>query len=208
MDLCQVPPVQERLPRAAVAKDCTADRVMLSTHMKDHWQKIGYKPETDSLNEVDEAVELDIQVGRKNVETNVIPESTLSSKYHSVIVKGFRADTSWDSIGQILSQHGLPSDYNEESVIQNEKTGSISLENLNPVDCLTLISNMNRKRFLNRQIYVTSVVPVQKSLQFRTIFHPILERLWIGYLLHPVPTTWLLNSFSMNLQKVLLYKKQ
>ena len=181
---------------------------MLSTHMKDHWQKIGYKPETDSLNEVDEAVELDIQVGRKNVETNVIPESTLSSKYHSVIVKGFRADTSWDSIGQIVSQHGLPRDYNKESVIQNEKTGSISLENLNPVDCLTLISNMNRKRFLNRQIYVTSVVPVQKSLQFRTIFHPILERLWIGYLLHPVPTTWLLNSFSMNLQKVLLYKKQ
>ena len=155
-------------PGAAVAKDCTADRVMLSTHMKEHWQKIGYQPDTDSMNEVDETLELDIQVGRKDKETNVILESTLTSKYHSVIVKGFRADTSWDSIQEILTQQGLPRDYNGENVIQNEKTGSITLDNLNPEDCLSLISNMNRKRFLNRQIYVTSVVsasPVKPTIQ-------------------------------------------
>ena len=107
-------------------------------------------------------------VSRKQLETNVIPESTLTSKYHSVIVKGFRADTSWDSISEILSQQGLPREFNEENVIQNEKTGNITLENLSPVDCLSLISNMNRKRFLNRQVYVTSVVsasPVKPKVQ-------------------------------------------
>ena len=76
--------------------------------MKEHWQKIGYQPETDSLNEVDEAVELDIQVGRQIPETNVIPESTLTSKYHSVILKGFRADTSTErkfSLSRVFQQN-------------------------------------------------------------------------------------------------------
>ena len=155
-------------PGSAVAKECTAGRVMLSTHMKEHWQKIGYEPETDTLNEVDDALELDVQVGRKERESNVIPESTMTSKYHSVIVKGFRADTSWDSISEILSQHGLPENYRVENVVENENTGNLTLENLNPEECLSLISNMNRKRFLNRQIYVTSVVsvsPVKPKVQ-------------------------------------------
>ena len=42
------------------------------------------------------------------------------------------------------------------------------MENLSPVECLSLISNMNRKRFLNRQVYVTSVVsasPVKPTVQ-------------------------------------------
>ena len=158
-------------PGAAVAKDCTADRVMLSSHMMEHWHKIGYKPDTDAFNEVDEVIDHEVQVGRKNMETNLIPESHLTSKYHSVIVKGFRADTSIESILEILHHQGLPAEYSSESFIKNEKTGCITLESLKPEECLSLMSNMNRKRFLNRQISVTSVVsnsPVKPAPQVQS----------------------------------------
>ena len=62
---------------------------MLSAHMQEYWHKIGYKPDTDAFNEVDEVIEHKVQVGRKDIETNVFPESNLTSKYHSVILKGF-----------------------------------------------------------------------------------------------------------------------
>ena len=39
------------------------------------------------------------------------------------------------------------------------KIGNITIEDLKPDDCLTLVSKLNRKKFLNRTIYVTSVVP-------------------------------------------------
>ena len=138
--------------------------------MQEHWEKIGYKPETDSLNEVDEVIELEVQVGRKDKEkeTNLIPESTFTSKYTSVIVKGFRNDTSIESILEILSQHGLPGGFKKESLVQNGQTGSITLENLKPEECLDLITGMHKKRFLNRQIFVTSVVadsPVKPTVQ-------------------------------------------
>ena len=145
-------------PGAAVARECTADRVMLSTHMMEHWQKIGYEPDTDTLNGVDEGSDLAVQVGSQNKETNSIPDNTLSSKYHSAIVRGFRTETSMENILEILSQHGLPADFDSESFVQNDLTGSITLENLKPEECLALISNMNKKMFLSRQIFVTSVV--------------------------------------------------
>jgi hypothetical protein len=57
-------------PGSAVARECTADRILLSAHMAQHWQKIGYSPETNDLNGVDDAQELDIQVGGKSKENH------------------------------------------------------------------------------------------------------------------------------------------
>ena len=138
--------------------------------MKDHWEKIGYQPDTGTLNEVDEELELEVQVGKKDTETNYVPESTMTSKYNSVIVKGFRTDTPLESILDILHQYGLPEVYITESIVRNENTGSITLENLKPEECLSLTSRMHKKMFLRRQIFVTSVVgnspgkpPAQKS---------------------------------------------
>ena len=150
--------LKRNCPGAAVARNCTADRVLLSAHMTEHWQKIGYKPETDSLNEVDDTLELSIQVGRKEKENLVIPESSLTSKYRSVIVKGFRTDTAMNTIKGVLSENGLPSEYKEEDLARNEKTGILTVNNLKPEECLSLIDKMHRKRFLNRQLFVTSVV--------------------------------------------------
>ena len=81
-----------------------------------------------------------------------------SLNLNSVIVKGFRTDTQLKSILDILHQYGLPEVYNTESIVRNENTGSITLENLKPEECLSLTSRMHKKMFLRRQIFVTSVV--------------------------------------------------
>ena len=97
-------------PGHAVARECTADRVLLSTHMEQHWNKIGYKPETGTLNEVDETFEPEIQVGGKKQDIFVIAENSLASKYTSVIVKGFKPDKPIAAIMDLMSQSGGPAE--------------------------------------------------------------------------------------------------
>ena len=151
--------LKRNCPGAAVARNCTADRVLLSDHMSEHWQKIGYRPETDALNEVDDMMEIEVQVGGKKQETLVIPESNLTSKYKSIIVKGFKPDTPIETIMELLSEHGGPEVYQEDDVVRNVKTGNLTVSNLKPEECLTIMENMNRNRFFKRQIFVTSIVP-------------------------------------------------
>ena len=151
--------LKRNCPGAAVARNCTADRVLLSAHMLEHWQKIGYTPDTDALNEVDELLEVNVQVGGKKPETFVITESSLTNKYSSVIVKGFKPETPIADILEILTEHGGPQEYSGDDVVRNEKNGSLTVSNLKPGECLALVEKINRKRFFNRQIFVTSVVP-------------------------------------------------
>ena len=70
-----------------MAKDCTSDRVLLSAHMEEHWEKVGHRPDIVDLNEVDE---LDIQIGRKEPEPT--PANLLrpdhSGKYTYVLIRG------------------------------------------------------------------------------------------------------------------------
>ena len=59
-----------------MAKDCTSDRVLLSNHMKEHWEQVGYKPDTQDLNDVDI---LEVQIGRKEPE---ISDQTILTNTH------------------------------------------------------------------------------------------------------------------------------
>ena len=145
-------------PGLAIAKDCTAERVLLSSHMENHWRKIGFKPETKSDSEVDDVPDLDIQVGQPNKVTPVISESQLVSKYKSVIVKGFLPSTSLEDVCNELRKNGLPSNYNTENLLRNEKSGALTIPNLEPDQCLLILENMHSKKFLGRKIFVTSVV--------------------------------------------------
>ena len=56
-------------PGAAVAKECTADRVLLSTFIEEHWKKIGYVPDAGAgaLNDVDEEQDMEVQVGSNKI---------------------------------------------------------------------------------------------------------------------------------------------
>ena len=155
MDLCQQ--FKRNCPGKAVAKECTADRVLLSSYMVKHWAKIGYIPDTEIMNEVDQE-EPEVQVGGKTKDQILIPESSFTSKYRSVIVKGFRAETPSKDIMEIIKLEGVVPGLCEEDILKNEKSGNFTVENLKPEECLLLIESMNRKRFLGKQIFVTSVV--------------------------------------------------
>ena len=144
-------------PGAAVARNCTAERILLSDHMKSHWDKIGYQPDSDTMNEVDQ-VELEVQVGRKSKESYSIQESSFTSKYNAVVIKGFRSDTPLEHIIQILNQEASLKELKEEHVLRKEKTGNLTLPDMKPEDCLLLMENMHGKRYLGRQIFINSVV--------------------------------------------------
>ena len=135
-----------------------------------------------------------------------------SLNLNSVIVKGFRTDTQLKSILDILHQYGLPEVYNTESIVRNENTGSITLENLKPEECLSLTSRMHKKMFLRRQIFITSVVgespgkqPVQKSPEIKitsdTANHEP-PNLGDSFLLKPTPITLSSGSVSPTSPKV------
>ena len=145
-------------PGLAIARDCTADRVLLSNHMDSHWQKIGFRPETESAAEVDEDPDLDIQVGQIKRDLPIVPESQFSKKYKSVIVKGFLPTTDLSMIMKELKESGLSSSYTTESLLRNDKTGAITIPNLQPEQCLTVMENMHSKKFLGRKVFITSVV--------------------------------------------------
>ena len=40
---CHRPETQ--CPGKGVARECSSERILLSTHMQDHWKDIGYKPD-------------------------------------------------------------------------------------------------------------------------------------------------------------------
>ena len=61
-------------------------------------------------------------------------------------------------IHEILISQGLPSSIKFEDLIQNGKTGKITIEELSPNDCLSLMEKMHGKKFLGRKVYITSVV--------------------------------------------------
>ena len=71
-------------PGRAIARDCTAERVLLSSHMEAHWQKLGFKPETEANSEVDILQEVDIQVGHTRKEKPVLQENKFQNRYKSV----------------------------------------------------------------------------------------------------------------------------
>ena len=150
-----------------MARDCTADRVLLSEHMAAHWTKIGYKPDAEADHEVDEVPELEVQVGQTKKDVQVSSEgSKLTAKYRSVIVKGFSPKMSMDTVFQTLLEHGLPSNYDKNSLNKNETTGVLTLSDLVPDQCLAIIEKMHGKKFFGKKIFVTSVVsnsPVKQS---------------------------------------------
>ena len=97
-------------PGKAMARDCTSERVLLSTHMKEHWENIGYRPDTIDLNEVDD---IEVQIGRNDPAP--VPVESLrpdhSAKYKSVIIKGFSKTVPEQDIYNILLEGGLPAEY-------------------------------------------------------------------------------------------------
>ena len=145
-------------PGLAVARNCSAERVLLSSHMESHWEKIGFKPEMEADSEVDDLPDLDIQIGHTLKEKPPVQESSLKNKYKSVIIKGFVPEVPFSDALKVISENGLSPEYSKESVTRNAKTGVFTISNLVPDQCLNIMEKMHAKKFLGKKIFVTSVV--------------------------------------------------
>ena len=119
--------------------------------------KVGYKPDTKDLNEVDE---LNIQIGRKEPEPasqdSLRPDHT--EKYSSVIINGFSKTAEEKDIYDILLEGGLPTDYKIENIKKNDKNGQLVIDTLESSVCISLTNHIHGGKFFNRKVYVSSVV--------------------------------------------------
>ena len=140
-----------------VAKNCQQDRVLLSTHMDNHWKEIGFIPDSNTELEVEEE-ELEIQIGRDKINKLINHGPDLTNRYSSIIVSGFSADQNLDDIHDLLLNHGLTQSTKCEDLLQDMKSGKITIKDLSPTDCLVIMDRMHGKRFFGKKVYVTSVV--------------------------------------------------
>ena len=140
-----------------IARDCRGDRVLLSSHMEKHWKEIGFLPETNSSLEEEED-DLEIQVGQDKIDRQLTKGPNLSHRYSSVIVSGFSAEQNLAEVHELLLNHGVPQAVKCEDLLQNKKTGKLTIENISPTECLSIMEKIHGKKFLGKKIYVTSVV--------------------------------------------------
>ena len=109
-------------PGKAIARDCQQTRVLLSTHMRDHWQSIGFVPDPGEDSQ-DEEDDIEIQVGKTNYSnsTGTIKEGPdLSHRYKSLLISGFKQDLGLDQIHEILLENGLPNSIEKSDISIND----------------------------------------------------------------------------------------
>ena len=153
---CHRPETQ--CPGKGVARECSSERILLSTHMQDHWKDIGYKPDNSDLNEVDEGLDvrdISVQIGSKN---NSMEGPDLTMRYNSLIINGFLPGTDLHMVHDVLLAHGLPPDKAVTDLLRKEKAGKVTIENLASSTCVELMDRLHGKVFLKRKIFVTAVV--------------------------------------------------
>ena len=136
-----------------VARDCQDDRVLLSSHMEKHWKDVGFIPETNSQ-QVEEEDDLEVQVGKKNIEKDIIQGPNLTHRYSSILVSGFDVDQNLAVVHELLIGQGLPQSIKCEHLLQNKRSGKLTIENLSPTDCLSMMEKMHGKKFLGKKVYV------------------------------------------------------
>ena len=161
----QVSPI---CPGKGLARNCTADKVLLSEHMLEYWKTINFVPDTRDMNEVDE--EVDIETVDQEIDTFVKAsmKNDLASRYSGVVIKGFKKDTQMELIIDVLKDSGLPLDYAQEDLQVMEKSTQITIHinDLNPETCVNIINNLHGKIKLDHRISVFSLVeetPVKKN---------------------------------------------
>ena len=145
-------------PGKAVARECDSDRVLLSTHMEEHWHNIGFTPETPNLVEEDCDSEPEVQIGRKKPENVAKVGPDLSHRYKSVLISGFNVETSMDEIHCNLIEHGLPERIKAADIIRNNRSGKLTVEGLEPTDCISIMNKMHGRKMLDSKVFITPVV--------------------------------------------------
>ena len=162
-------------PGKGLAKDCTAQKVLLSQHMLDYWNYINFKPETTNMNdevdieENDEPAEKTDTINQvKTVQQKVSLDNNLASRYGGVVVKGFKKGIPLDDIIDTLKEAGVPLDYGKEDLQTMEKFEHVTIyiHDLKPETCVEIVNNLHGQEKHGQRISVYTLVedtPTKKS---------------------------------------------
>ena len=73
--------------------------------MKDHWQLIGYAPDSGADLEDDVDLDVDVQVGRNAISVEIIGPD-LRHRYNSLTISGFKAEHDFEEVYRTLLDCG------------------------------------------------------------------------------------------------------
>ena len=146
-------------PGSGLAKDCEADRVLLSTHMKEHWDKIGYKPEVPDSEDVDEEQEPPIQLGRQSSPppVPVTPRPEMAAKYNQVSIRGVDKDVTDEEIGKVI-QDNLQQTTEMEISIERTRNGNITISDIDSATCQNIVTLFSGSTHFGKQTAATPIV--------------------------------------------------
>lgn len=150
-------------PGKGLAKECSAEKILLSQHMISYWKHINFKPETTEMNEVD--VETDEEQAKtvdevRNKPPTVSNDTELSKRYSGVVIKGFKKDSKLDDIVDILKEAGLPFDYDKDDLQINDRFEKLTIyiHDLKSETCIELINNLHGHEKAGKKLSIYSLV--------------------------------------------------
>ena len=156
---------QFNCPGKGLAKDCSADRVLLSDHMRKHWSEINYKPNTTEMNEVDdvsdeEMVKVCGSALKKPDPVFKEPASDIKEKCTGVVIPGLKKDSDMSDLVICLKDHGLPNNYEVDDLHlkENRKSKTVTIFDLQPNVSVELIKNIHGKVFNGRSLTAYTLV--------------------------------------------------
>ena len=166
-------------PGKGLAKDCSAERVLLSDHMRDHWNHINFKPNTTDMNEVDlisdeEIVTVSGSVDKKpeQAEAKVFkePAADIIQKCTGIVIPGLKKDSDASELVECLKELGLPDDYDISDLHfkENRRSKTATIFDLSPDISVNLLKNIQGKIFAGRSLTAYTLVeetPKKETLQ-------------------------------------------
>ena len=170
-------------PGQGIAKDCNSDRVMLSSHMKQLWDQIGFKPtcfELDELdtseNDKDEPIKDAPLLNSARFPSNLPKEAPSTrdiEKYDGITVKNIPSTLDDKQILTFLFNYGVPHDHGSDLIginRQENRNTWVVIEGLSPEEVNTTYKSIHfpetKQKFFDAPLYcrpLRSMTPLKQT---------------------------------------------
>ena len=147
-------------PGKGLARDCTADKILLSDYMTSYWKKIDFKPETTEMNEnVDDFEEGNLETSPARTD-EVWFDTEDNYEYSGVVIKGIKKGSNQSEILNMLHEAGLPEPYGIEDCqfIDKFEMTTVYVHDLKSETCVQMVKNIHRKEFQEKRLSAFSLV--------------------------------------------------
>ena len=164
---------QSICPGKGLARDCTADRILLSDHMRQHWQEINFNPSSTEMNDVDILTdeELEKVSDHSSKKPELVfkePAADILEKCTGIVIPGIKKDCDISDFLDCLKACGLPEQYGLEDFHfkENRRSKTVTIHDLDPKKSLEIMKNLQGKVFSGRK--VTAYTLIEDTPQKKT----------------------------------------